>query len=114
MFISTNHISVAEGREKDFEALWHGRDRSVEDQPGFHSLDVLKPGMVLSMSADPPAKQDNTYHVLTRWESREAFERWVRSDAFKKAHQRERDPTIFAGRAMVTTHETIEGAGASR
>ena len=114
MFVSINHIPVAEGREADFEALWRSRDRSVEDQPGFISLDVLKPGMILSMSEDPPTKQDNTYHVLTRWESRETFLSWVRSDAFKKAHRRDRDPKIFAGKAMVTTHDTVEDVGASQ
>ena len=98
MFVSINHISVAEGREADFEALWRGRDRSVEGQPGFVSLDVLKPGMILSMSAEPPTKQDNTYHVLTRWESKDAFLNWVRSDAFKQAHRHPRDPGMIAGR----------------
>ena len=111
MFVSINHIPVTEGREGDFEEVWRGRDRSVEAQPGFVSLDVLKPGMILSMSADPPTRQDNTYHVLTRWESREAFLNWVRSDAFKQAHRRDRDPGIFAGKSMVTTHDTIEGVG---
>ena len=114
MFVSINHISVTEGREAEFEGLWRARDRSVEGQPGFLSLDILKPGMVLSMSADPPTKQDNTYHVLTRWESREAFTNWVRSDAFKQAHRQERDPGLFAGKAVVTTHETIEGAGVAQ
>ena len=112
MFVSINHITVADGREADFEELWKSRDRSVEEQPGFVSLDVLKPGMILSMSAEPPKKQDNTYHVLSRWESRGAFEAWVHSDAFRKGHSGERDRTIFTGRAMVTTHDTIEGVGA--
>jgi len=111
MFVSINHIPVADRREEDFEALWRSRDRSVENQQGFISLDILKPGMILSMGAGPPTKQDNTYHVLTRWESRDAFVNWVRSDAFRKAHQQNRDPGIFGGKAMVTTHETIEGAG---
>ena len=113
MFVSMNHIPVVEGREEDFERLWRERDRSVELQPGFVSLDILRPGMRLSMSAEPPRKHDNTYHVLTRWESREAFLAWVQSDAFKKAHQQQRDKSISSGAAYVTTHDTIEGAGAS-
>ncbi len=111
MFVSINHIPVADGREDDFEQLFKTRDRSVEEQPGFVSLDILKPGMLLSMSSDPPTKQDNTYHVLTRWETEQAFFDWVRSDAFKQAHRQKRDPGIFGGKAMVTTHRTIEGAG---
>ena len=112
MFVSINHIPVAEGRESDFEQLWRNRDRSVETQPGFRSLDILKPGMILSMSSDPPTKQDNTYHVLARWDSEQDFRNWVHSDAFKKAHAGGRDPSIFAGRPLVTTHQTIEGASA--
>ncbi len=114
MFVSINHIPVADGREEDFETLFRSRDRSVEDQPGFVSLDILKPGMVLSMGQGPPTKQDNTYHVLTRWESQDAFMSWVRSDAFRQAHKQKRDPGIFGGKAIVTTHDTIEGAGIAK
>lgn len=113
MFVSINHITVTEGREEEFEALWRNRDRGVEEQPGFISLDVLRPGMILAMSSDPPRKQDNTYHVMTRWESSDAFMGWVKSDAFRRAHQQSRDPGLFAGKAVVTTHEIIEGAGAT-
>ena len=113
MFVSINHIPVAEGREADFEALWHDRDGSVEQQPGFISLDILKPGMKMTHGG-PPEKQDNFYHVTTRWESEEAFRAWLTSDSFKRAHDRKVDRTIYAGQAFVTTHAIIEGAGAQR
>ena len=113
MFVSINHLSVTEGRETDFEELWRPRDRSVEKLPGFVSLDILQPGRTLTMKpGEPPVKTDNVYMVLTRWETQDAFNAWVGSDAFKKAHSRVSDKTIFAGPARVTLHGTIEGAGA--
>jgi len=111
MYVTINHIPVADGRETDFEALWHSREGSIEGQPGFVSLDILKPGMKMTHGG-PPEKQDNTYHVMTRWESEEAFLRWVGSEDFRRAHDRKVDKTIYGGPALVTMHATIEGAGA--
>ena len=111
MFVSINHIPVAEGREADFEALWQSRERTVEQQPGFISLDILKPGLMM-VRGQAPRKVDNVYHVMSRWESEAAFRAWIASDAFRQAHQRETDRTIYDGPAHVTLHETIEGAGA--
>lgn len=111
MYISINHIPVKAGREADFEKIFRERDRSVEQQPGFHSLDVLKPGsrMVMGSAPEPCA---NEYQVLTRWENEAAFKAWVHSDAFKKAHSREIDTSVFDGKSYLTLHEAVEGASA--
>lgn len=111
MYVTINHIPVAEGREADFEKMWTDREGSVEGQAGFVSLDILKPGLKMTMG-QKPEKVDNVYHVTTRWENEAAFRAWVGSESFRKAHSRERDKTIFAGPAFVTMHETIEGVGA--
>ena len=113
MFVSINHIPVKPGREEDFEKMFRERERAVEDQPGFLSLDVLKPGTRMLMGG-PPERVDNEYQVLTRWENEEAFRGWFHSDAFKRAHSREFDSTIFDGRSYLTLHETIEGVSAAR
>ena len=109
MFVSINHIFVAKGREADFEELFRNRERNVQDQPGFISLDVLKPGTKMSMGTRIP-DDTNEYQVLTRWESASAFSNWVQSDSFKKSHSRESDPTMFSGKSFLTTHETVDGA----
>lgn len=114
MFISINHIPVTPGREADFENMFKARERAVEDQPGFISLDVLKPGQRMIMGTGKTETVDNEYQVLTRWENEDAFLNWVRSDAFKKAHARSHDPGIFAGKSYLTLHHSIEGASASR
>lgn len=114
MFISINHIPVTPGREEDFEAMFRARERAVEDQPGFLSLDVLKPGMKMLMGSGQMEKVDNEYQVLTRWETEDAFRQWIHSDAFKKAHARSHDPSIFAGKSYLTLHHAVEGASAAR
>lgn len=112
MFISINHIPVAVGREADFEKMFRERERAVEDEPGFLSLDVLKPGSRMLMGGQTESA-GNEYQVLTRWQDEQAFRNWVHSDAFKKAHSREFDATIFAGRSYLTLHPAVEGVSAS-
>ncbi len=114
MFISINHIPVKVGREADFEKMFLERDRAVEEQPGFVSLDILKPGSKSFPGSRPEPIGDNEYQVLTRWENQGAFHAWVQSDAFKKSHSREIDKTIFEGRSYLTFHESVEGAGAQK
>lgn len=111
MFISINHIPVKAGREKDFEQMFREREKAVENEPGFVSMDVLTPGKK-QMMGGPPEAAGNEYQVLTRWESEADFRNWLKSDAFKKAHSREVDSTIFDGRSYLTLHPAVEGAGA--
>ena len=35
--------------------------------------------------------EDGKQVVLTKWESKEAFQAWVESDSFKRAHQEKRE-----------------------
>ncbi len=114
MFISINHIPVKTGREADFEKMFIERDRAVENQPGFVSLDILKPGSRAVRGGAPEPLGNNEYQVLTRWVDEPSFRGWVKSDAFKKSHSREIDNTIFDGASYLTYHETVEGAGASQ
>src|SRR4051812_1549241 len=64
MFIVMNRIPVAEGREQDFERSFMNRDRAVNQMPGFIDMQVLRPA------------EGRTYVVLTRWQTREAFQNW--------------------------------------
>lgn len=108
MFVSINHIPVRKGREDDFEQMFRDRERAVEDQPGFISLDVLKPGMRMLMGGQPE-QVDNEYQVLTRWQSEESFRQWLQSEAFKKAHSRKFDPDVFEGSSYLSLHGVIAG-----
>ncbi|MCB9469455.1 MAG: antibiotic biosynthesis monooxygenase [Candidatus Obscuribacterales bacterium] len=113
MFISVNNIPVKKGREADFEKMFIERDRVVEKQEGFVSLDILKPGKKRIMGG---AAEDlpHEYQVMTRWESEEAFRKWVGSEDFKKSHSREIDKTVFDGQSYLTLYHSVEGAGAQK
>ncbi|MBZ0184864.1 MAG: antibiotic biosynthesis monooxygenase [Candidatus Obscuribacterales bacterium] len=111
MFVSINHIMVKRGREADFEKRFLARDRAVEDQPGFVSIDILKPGMKSIRGSAPEPLEHNEYQVMTRWENEEAFRSWVKSDSFKQSHSGEIDKTMFDGQSYLTYHQTIVGAG---
>lgn len=95
MFIVMNCFNVTPGREQDFVEAFKGRAGAVDGVPGFLGLDVLKPvgeGRFISMG---------------RWASREAFEAWTRSDAFKQGHAR-RHPGLFTGHPQLEIYEVFE------
>lgn len=77
MFVAMNRFSLLPGREAEFEAVWAGRDSYLIGVPGFVSFHLLK----------GPADDNGTlYATHTVWLSRQAFEDWTRSEAFRAAH----------------------------
>lgn len=77
MFIAMNRFQVKPGQEDAFETVWTSRDSYLEEVPGFISFHLLR----------GPSDEDRTlFATHTVWESREAFEGWTRSEAFRKAH----------------------------
>ena len=94
MIVVMNRIPVAEGRELEFEKTFTGRDRAVDQTPGFVDLQVLRPA------------EGRTYIVLTRWKSREAFEQWTQSEAFISAH-RKQSPGMAENRPTLEIYEVF-------
>ena len=94
MIIVMNRIPVAEGREQDFEQTFKERDRAVDRTPGFIDMQVLRPA------------EGNTYIVLTRWKSREAFKQWTESQAFIAAH-RKQTPGLAESRPTLEIYEVF-------
>jgi heme-degrading monooxygenase HmoA len=94
MIIVMNRITVAEGREQDFEQTFVERDRAVDQMTGFIDLQVLRPS------------QGRTYVVMTRWNSLEAFEAWTRSEAFLSAH-RKQSPGLAESRPVLEIYEVF-------
>lgn len=94
MIIVMNRITVAEGREVDFEKTFTERDRAVDLMPGFLDLQVLRPA------------EGRTYVVMTRWKSREAFEDWTQSEAFISAH-RKQSPGLAENRPTLEIYEVF-------
>jgi heme-degrading monooxygenase HmoA len=77
--VKINAIEVREGRGPELEKRFAEREREVERMPGFEGFELLR-----------PVGGETRYFVYTRWETEEAFQAWVKSDAFKNGHRRAR------------------------
>ena len=83
MFIAMNRFKIARGAEEAFELVWRERDSYLSEVPGFKSFALLK----------GPLREDHVlYASHTIWESENAFDDWVASDHFRKAHAQKSAP----------------------
>ncbi len=78
MFIAMNRFRVARGHEAEFEGVWRARDTQLGTVPGFQTFHLLR---------GPEAEDHTLFSSHTVWESRDAFEAWTKSDAFRTAHR---------------------------
>jgi len=77
MFIAMNRFKIKPGYEQDFVDVWKGRDSYLHTVPGFKEFHLLQ----------GPSNDDFTlFSSHATWESREDFEAWTKSEAFRKAH----------------------------
>ncbi len=83
MYSAMNRFRIAPGRENVFEELWRSRDSKLDDVPGFREFHLLK---------GPSDEEATLYASHTVWDSRENFEAWTNSDAFRAAHAKARAP----------------------
>lgn len=83
MFIAMNRFRVAAGHEPVFEDLWRKRETFLEEVPGFREFHLLR---------GPRDDAGTVYVSHSIWDSREAFEAWTESEAFRKAHAQARAP----------------------
>ena len=98
MIAVANRIYVHPEYAKAFESRFQERAGLVDEMEGFVSNQVLRP----TGDGDP-------YVVLTFWESREAFEAWVASDAFRQGHARSgtMPKEAFPKESKLEIHEVI-------
>lgn len=78
MFIAMNRFQVVLGEETVFEQIWLLRDSHLASVPGFVEFHMLR---------GPSAEDNSLYSSHTVWRSREDFEAWTRSDAFRAANR---------------------------
>ncbi|MBW8785967.1 MAG: antibiotic biosynthesis monooxygenase [Novosphingobium sp.] len=77
MFIAMNRFQVIRGEEQAFEDVWLSRDTYLYGVPGFVEFHLLR----------GDAQEDHTLFAShTVWRTRDDFEAWTRSEAFRKAH----------------------------
>jgi heme-degrading monooxygenase HmoA len=95
VFIAMNRFQVKTGSEEAFEAVWLSRDTHLKDVPGFVSFELLR---------GPETEGLRLYASHSLWRSKEAFEAWTRSEAFRLAHKDAGD-----NRGLYAGHPQFEG-----
>ena len=99
MYIAMNRFRITPGQEQVFIDIWKNRETHLEDVPGFISFHLLQ----------GPSNDDHTLFAShSSWESRQAFEDWTRSEAFRKAHANARPKTdIYLGPPQFEGFEAV-------
>ena len=101
MITVANRIYVKPAYHAQFEARFQNRAGLVDSMPGFIANHVLR-----------PTREGEPFVVLTFWASREAFEAWTSSEAFKQGHAcsgtlpRE----AYSGPNVLEIHEVISSS----
>ena len=99
MFIAMNRFKIAKGAEAGFEKVWRERETFLDEVPGFQSFALLK----------GPERDDHVlYASHSVWASRDAFEAWTESDAFRRAHRQASAPKgTYLGHPELETFEAV-------
>lgn len=100
MIAIMNSLPVREGAADKVVERFAGSRGHVQDFPGFVSMEVLK-----------SAAEDEVL-VVTRWRDREAFDAWVASEEFAKAHARGGTEGLLAGHPKMSSYEVAVQRGA--
>jgi heme-degrading monooxygenase HmoA len=77
MFVAMNRFRIARGREQEFLEIWRQRDSHLAGVPGFRQFNLLR---------GPETEEHTLFASHSTWDSREAFDAWTRSEAFRMAH----------------------------
>ena len=98
MITAMNRIYVAPEYAEQFEQRFQTRAGLVDGMPGFIWNKVLR-----------PVNEGDPYVVLTLWDSRGAFDAWVKSDEFAKGHARSGTlpPEAFTRSGQIELHEVF-------
>lgn len=96
MIVVMNVVSAAEGRAAEFEEAFRTRESHLAGVEGFLGFELLR------------REGENEYLVTSRWASREAFQGWLRSDAFRKAHSHAGGQGQLSHGNEVRTYEVLE------
>ena len=100
MFIAMNRFRVHRGREAEFEQLWRSRETHLKEMPGFVEFQLLR---------GPSSATHTLFASHTVWASRDAFEAWTRSPAFRAAHRNAGAHTgLYAGHPRFEGFEVLQ------
>jgi heme oxygenase (staphylobilin-producing) len=88
-----NRLPVKEGAAGQVTEMFANSRGNVQGFPGFVSMEVLR------------SEGEDEVLVITRWQSQEAFDAWVGSDEFKKAHARGGAGELMRGHPQMSTYQ---------
>lgn len=112
MFVTINHVTAGDAATgRAIEARFSGRQRLVDEMPGFLSFEVLRPAPQLLPhgSGDRPL----VYLAMTTWQDRAAFDAWRTSPQQRPVQPAQHGPLSGADAASwPTMHESFEAAEA--
>ncbi len=74
-FVAINVLTVPPAMRETLEQRFAARAGEVEKMDGFQHFELLR-----------PVEGQDSYFVYTRWDSEEAFQAWVSSQAFGRGH----------------------------
>ena len=104
MYLTINRFRVKPGQEEAFEAIWKSRDSHLPEVKGFVTFHLMK------------GEERDGYRLYlshTLWESREAFEAWTRSEAFRAAHKGAgAHADIYLGPPVLELFESVQTVSA--
>ena len=99
MYVVANRVPVLPDWHEEFEERFRARAGEIDKQEGFVSMQILR-----------PADDDSPYIVLTTWKDKAAFESWVGSDDFRKAHANPMPKEAFGEGGRLERHEVVISA----
>ena len=92
-----NRLPVKKGVAGQIVERFANSRGNVQGFPGFVSMEVLR-------SEEAPEGEDEVL-IITRWRDREAFDAWVGSEEFKKAHGRSGGGDLLRGHPQMSAYE---------
>lgn len=93
MIAVINRLPVKEGAADQVVERFVNSRGNVQGFPGFVSMEVLH------------SEAGDEVLVITRWQDKSAFDSWVGSDAFKRAHSRSGGGELLRGHPQMSTYE---------
>src|SRR5215210_7069097 len=93
MIAVINRLPVKERAAGEVVERFANSRGNVQGFPGFVSMEVLS------------SEEADEVLVITRWRDKDAFESWVHSEEFKKAHGRGGGGELLRGHPQMSTYE---------
>jgi heme-degrading monooxygenase HmoA len=93
MIAIINRLPVKEGAADQVVERFANSQGEVQGFPGFVSMEVLN------------SEAGDEVLVITRWQDKDAFNSWVHSDSFKRAHGRGGGSELLREHPQMGTYE---------